>query len=247
MENTIFIILLSIFIVFVEGGEHILRLQEGIHEATTLIGVEEGSSVLIRCEHPNGKTESLRWLHGGNEISEKYLKQTKDAVFIEILKYNMYKDDGVFECSAPGMSASYRLKGEKKHILPEGFRQCQGEEFANCEHADFCQVEESTKHTSCVCEQGWMGASCNIFDTSVRSHSVVSQPICAYWPPVVTFIVFLTIIFLLAYCLYKFKVRNPHHYSKAGYSQPVLNNNTINKLPMVSGDYKPVRKDHEIV
>ena len=49
-------------------------------------------------------------------------------------------------------------------------------------------------------------------------------------PPVVTLLVFIIIIVLLAYCLYKFKVRNPHHYSK--YTTTTINNNSVAKPPM---------------
>ncbi|CAA92132.1 Ig-like domain-containing protein [Caenorhabditis elegans] len=237
----IFIFLCAVIQV-TNAGEHILRLQEGTHTGTTLIGVEQGSSVLIRCEHPNGKVASLRWLRGGSPIKSEYVKTKKDASFVEITNYLPDKDNGVYECSAPGMSASYRLKGEKKHILPEGFRYCYGEEMASCKHADQCLVETSTGHFSCLCEVGWTGAACDmISEPPVRVDSVVTPPVCAYWPPVVTLLVFIVIIVLLAYCLYKFKVRNPHHYSK--YSTTTINNNnTISKPPMVSGEYTPVHQ-----
>uniref|UniRef100_A0A1I7T3H5 Ig-like domain-containing protein n=1 Tax=Caenorhabditis tropicalis TaxID=1561998 RepID=A0A1I7T3H5_9PELO len=234
------LLFLSAFFGVTLAGEHILRLQENVHAGTTLIGVEQGSSVLIRCEHPNGKPGSLRWLRGGTAIKPEYVKTKTDASYVEITNYQADKDDGVYECSAPGMSASYRLKGEKQHVLPEGFRYCYGEEMASCKHADQCLVETSTGHFSCVCEIGWMGAACDMISDPVRVHPVITPPVCAYWPPVVTLLVFIVIIVLLAYCLYKFKVRNPHHYSK--YTTTTINNNTVSKPPMVSGEYTAVHQ-----
>ncbi|KAF1747330.1 hypothetical protein GCK72_023792 [Caenorhabditis remanei] len=231
---------LSVLFQITIAGEHILRLEENIHSGTTLIGVEQGSSVLIRCEHPKDKTGSLRWLRGGTAIDPAYVKTKKDASYVEITDYQPDKDDGVYECSAPGMSASYRLKGEKKHILPDGFRLCYGEEMASCKHADQCHVETSSGHFSCVCEIGWMGAACDMISDPVRVHPVITPPVCAYWPPVVTLLVFIIIIVLLAYCLYKFKVRNPHHYSK--YTTTTINNNSVAKPPMVSGEYTAVHQ-----
>ncbi|CAB3401134.1 unnamed protein product [Caenorhabditis bovis] len=224
------VIIIASIVAIVNCGEHILRLQDDVHAGTTLIGVELGTSVVIRCEHPNKKIDSIRWLHGGMPIDPTYVKMNKEASFVEITNYVPENHDGVYECSAPGMSASYRLKGEKNHVLPEGFRYCYGEELANCDHAEVCHVEISSNITSCVCEQGWMGASCNVLD-SVRTHSVVTQPVCAYWPPFVTFLIFISVVVLLAYCLYKFKVRNPNRYSK-----------NISRPPLVSSDYKPVGK-----
>uniref|UniRef100_A0A8R1E1H4 EGF-like domain-containing protein n=1 Tax=Caenorhabditis japonica TaxID=281687 RepID=A0A8R1E1H4_CAEJA len=206
------------------AGEHILRLK-----GTTLIGVEQSSSVLIRCEHPAGKVESLRWLQGGTAIKPEYVKNKSDASYVEITNYQAEQNDGVYECSAPGMSASYRLKGEKKHVLPEGFRYCYGEEMASCKHAEECLVEISTTHFSCVCEKGFSGEACDMISDMVRTHSITTAPVCAYWPPVVTLLAFIAVIVLLAYGLYKFKVRNPHHYSK--YVTTVTNNNN-NKPPM---------------
>ncbi|PIC16641.1 hypothetical protein B9Z55_023183 [Caenorhabditis nigoni] len=84
------------------AGEHILRLQESVHAGTTLIGVEQGSSVLIRCEHPSGKSGSLRWLRGGTVIKPEYVKTKIDASYVEITNYQPEKDDGVYECSAVG-------------------------------------------------------------------------------------------------------------------------------------------------
>ncbi|CAD6189020.1 unnamed protein product [Caenorhabditis auriculariae] len=189
--------------VAVEASEHILRLKEGVHAPTTLIGIEENSRVVIRCEHPSGSSENIKWLRTGASIDPK----DKSEIVIE--NYDSVDHDGVYECSAKGMSASYRLRGEKKYDLPEGFRFCVGEEVSNCKHARVCRVEVSSEITSCICEIGWMGANCDSLDT-VRSPvlSPPTQQVCSYWTPLVTGILFLSALFILAVCLYKFKVKS---------------------------------------
>lgn len=97
-------------------------------------------------------------------IKNQSMSLFSDASFVEISNYQVVQDDGVYECSAvgsclasafeclcfqPGMSASYRLKGEKQQVLPPGLRFCYGEEMASCKHADNCYVDISTKHFSC--------------------------------------------------------------------------------------------------
>ncbi|KHJ86015.1 hypothetical protein OESDEN_14247, partial [Oesophagostomum dentatum] len=129
-----------------------------------------------------------------------------NSVIIDV--YSTKYHDGVYECYAGSSSASLRLRGEDIVVLPQGFRFCHKAENSACDHARACMAD-GTGRTSCVCYPGWSGESCSI-PRDIEKANLINAPICPYWPPVITLMVFIGCVFVLLVCLYNFRIRPKH-------------------------------------
>ncbi|KAK5965019.1 EGF domain-containing protein [Trichostrongylus colubriformis] len=203
----------SILIVFLEllesclATEHVIQLRDPPASAV-LISVPVNSSVTLRCEKPSNLPE-LQWLHNGNDLNLKVVRLSGDDLSsIHIERYITKHHDGVYECYAGTASASIRLRGEDIVILPPGFRFCHKSENTACDHARACMADGTGK-TSCVCYPGWSGESCNL-PQDIQKANLINVPVCPYWPPVITLMVFIFCVFILLVCVYKFKNRPPN-------------------------------------
>ncbi|EYC07157.1 hypothetical protein Y032_0072g712 [Ancylostoma ceylanicum] len=209
MYRSIAIVLVMLF-AGVHSTEHVLRLQ-GTSVApdppasAVLISVPVNSSVVLKCER-SPDLPKAQWLHNGNDLDTQLVRVLEDelsSVVIDV--YNAKHHDGVYECYAGSASASLRLRGEDIVVLPPGFRFCQKSENAACDHARACMADGTGK-TSCVCYPGWSGESCNL-PRDIQKANLINVPICPYWPPVITLMVFIICVFILLVCLYNFKAR----------------------------------------
>ncbi|CAJ0609084.1 unnamed protein product [Cylicocyclus nassatus] len=208
------IVLLLILLSTVQATEHILRLQ-GPSVApdppanAILISVPVNSSIVLKCERSSGLPQA-QWLHNGNDLDLEVIRMLNDEyTSLVIDPYSTKSHDGVYECYAGSASASLRLRGEDIVVLPSGFRFCRKSENSACDHARACMADGMGR-TSCVCYPGWSGESCNI-PRDIQKANLINVPICSYWPPVITLMVFTLCVFILVVCLYNFRIRPAKH------------------------------------
>lgn len=205
MHRSIFIAYLLLFVSCL-ASEHVLQLNDPPASAV-LISVPVNSTVVLRCEK-SANLPTVQWLHNGNDLHLEVLAVSKnEQTTVTINRYTTKEHDGVYECYAGAASASIRLRGEDEVILPTGFRFCHKSENAACDHARACMADGTGK-TSCVCYPGWSGETCNL-PRDVQKANLINVPVCPYWPPVITLMVFILCVFLLLVCLYNFKTRPP--------------------------------------
>uniref|UniRef100_A0A1I7WYG4 Ig-like domain-containing protein n=1 Tax=Heterorhabditis bacteriophora TaxID=37862 RepID=A0A1I7WYG4_HETBA len=179
-------------------------------QGATLISVQANSTVILKCEQTDRKILKVQWLHNGRDLDLKYVRTSSvlDSSSITVDEYDFRVHDGVYECYVGTYSASFRLRGEDDVILPTGFRFCKGFENNQCDHARACMAD-GLGYISCInfkytkCDPGWMGQSCNVVQTA----NVISEPVCPYWPPLVTLMAFITCIFVISICLYQFNAK----------------------------------------
>uniref|UniRef100_A0A7I4Z5H5 Ig-like domain-containing protein n=1 Tax=Haemonchus contortus TaxID=6289 RepID=A0A7I4Z5H5_HAECO len=210
-HRSIFIFFLGLFVISL-ATEHVLRLKGSSvapdpPESAVLISVPVNSSVTLRCEKSPNMSE-LQWLHNGNDLNFNVLRASGEHnSSLHIACYSTKHHDGVYECYSGAASASIRLRGEEEVVLPVGFRLCHKSENAACDHARACMADGTGK-TSCVCYSGWSGESCNL-PQDIQKANLINVPVCPYWPPVITLMVFIFCVFILLVCVYKYKNRPP--------------------------------------
>ncbi|WKY16953.1 hypothetical protein Q1695_001509 [Nippostrongylus brasiliensis] len=221
--NRSILIVCVLFSASCQASEHVLQLNDPPKSAV-LVSVPVNSSVVLRCVKAPGLPD-VQWLHNGNDLNPDFFQMNDEKSSITILRYSTKDHDGVYECYAGSASTSIRLLGEEEVILPTGFRFCHKSENAACDHARACMADGMGK-TSCVCYPGWSGETCNL-PREVQKANVINVPVCPYWPPVITLMVFILCVFLMLICLYNFKNRAPSKTFRYRGSRKLQNFSTV--------------------
>ncbi|PAV62601.1 hypothetical protein WR25_26429 [Diploscapter pachys] len=157
----------------------------------------EGSPLKLHCVRADGKSDGIFWLLNGVNLTLPSSSIVYESVTLE--------HHGIYECSSDGMSQYLRLKVIREGSLKPGERYCKGpeEEQSACGHGtwDWCKVD-SSGNPYCVCSHGFTGKHCESYAIPPTSADQL-RPVCPYWPPIITIMAFVVLLFVIGICLYK--------------------------------------------